>query len=251
MKINQSSLPRSTRIAHRGFTLIELMIAVLIALFLIGGLLTLVSGMKRASVSQGGQSQLQDNERLAASLITGVIQSAGYFYDPTVNTAATALPVVAPFTFAGQSIFGVGAWVDAPPGNSITVRYLTKGNDNIINCTGNTSAVPASFVNTFRVDAATGDLICVLNGGAPVHLATGIQNLQIYYGVQTDPAATTHSVDAYLDAAAVTAGTYWANVISVKIRLTFVNPLANQPSQPATIVFERVIDAMNKAGVST
>ena len=119
---------KPARSAHRGFTLIELMIAILIAVFLIGGLVTLVSGMKRASVSQGGLSELQDNQRIAMTLINDVIQSAGYFPDPTVNTAATSLPIVGTFTFAGQSIVGQGAWTDPAPGNSITVRYSDQRN---------------------------------------------------------------------------------------------------------------------------
>ena len=51
----------SMRTSHRGFTLIELMVAILIGLFLIGGLLTLVQAMKRTSTMQSGLSQLQDN----------------------------------------------------------------------------------------------------------------------------------------------------------------------------------------------
>ena len=244
---------KPARSAHRGFTLIELMIAILIAVFLIGGLVTLVSGMKRASVSQGGLSELQDNQRIAMTLINDVIQSAGYFPDPTVNTAATSLPIVGTFTFAGQSIVGQGAWTDPAPGNSITVRYLTSGTDNVINCTGNTSAVPATFINTFSIDLATGDLICVLNGAAPVHLATGITNMQIYYGVQTNPAATTNSVDTYMDANSVTGLNLWNKVLSVKVQLTFLNPLAGQPGQAAlpTIQFMRIVDVMNKTGVTT
>jgi len=246
------------RIAQRGFTLVELMIALVIALFLIGGLLTLVDGMKRAAVSQDGMSQLQDNERLAATLMTDVIQSAGYFPSPTVNTAASTMPVAAPFTFAGQSIFGTGAWTAAAPGDTITVRYVTGGTnapakDNTINCTGNTSATQTLYSNAFSiVTNATGSyLVCSLNNAAAVQLASGITRLQVYYGIQTNPAALTNSVDTYLDAAAVTAGNYWGKVLSVRIQLTFTNPLANQTGQPATIQFTRVIDVMNKTGVST
>jgi hypothetical protein len=45
--------------------------------------------------------------------------------------------------------------------------------------------------------------------------------------------------------------TDWSKVLSVKIQLTFTNPMANQPGQPATIQFTRVVDVMNKTGVST
>ena len=246
---------------QRGFTLIELMIALLIALFLIGGLLTLVQAMKATSLSQNGMSQLQDNERMAMTLMTDVIQSAGYFPNPAGPggaTAASSFPVSGSFTSAGQAVVGTGSFPDAAPGNSISVRYLTSGTDNIINCTGNTSGVAASFINTFSVDT-NGNLNCtlVVNGAAPtvVPLINGVNSLNIYYGVETNTSLGNNSVDTYLDATAVTAGSYWNKVISVKITLSFANPLFGQSGQTGAamqfIQFTRVVAVMNKTGVTT
>jgi type IV pilus assembly protein PilW len=244
--------------APRGFTLVELMIAMLIALFLIGGLVTLVGAMKITAANQGGMSQLQDSERMAMTLMSDVIEAAGYFPNPTVNTAITAFPAGGVFTFAGQALFGTGNFTDAAPGNSITVRYGTSGSgpgfDNVINCTGNTSSVgPATFVNTFSIDA-NGNLQCSLtvNGGAAtvVPLISGLNSMNIYYGVQTNTALGNNSVDTYMDAATVAAGTYWGKVISVKITLSFANPLFGQPGQTNAaqkfIQLTRVVDVMNK-----
>lgn len=249
--------------AQRGFTLIELMIAVVIALFLIGGLLTLVQAMKTTSLNQNGLSQLQDSERMAMTLMTDVIQSTGYFPSPLINTPATSFPIVAPFTISGQALVGTGHYTDAAPGNTITVRYLTNGTgsatpDNVINCLGNTSTVAATFVNAFSVNLATQTLQCTLtvNGVASlaVPLISGVQSLNIYYGVQTNTGVGTNSVDSYLDAATVTAGNYWSNVKTVKIKLTLVNPLFGQAGQAGVgqfITFTRVVDVMNKTGVTT
>ncbi len=248
---------KSRPFAECGLTLIEMLIAILIGMFLTGGLLTLVQSMKRASLNQSGLSQLQDNERMAMTLITDVIKSTGYYYGPLVNSAASSFPVKnynanANFTTAGQALVGTGAY--AAGNNVITSRYLTAGGDNIINCTGNPSGVAASFVNTFSLDGA-GNLQCTLivNGVAspPVPLIGGISNLQIYYGVQTNGAAGTNSVDTYLDAASVTAGSYWNSVKSVKVTLTFVNPMFGQPNQPQNVPFTRVIAVMDKTGVTT
>jgi type IV pilus assembly protein PilW len=246
--------------AQRGFTLIELMIAIAIGLFLVGGLLTLVQAMKRTSVSQSGLSQLQENERMAMSLLTDVIQSTGYFTNP-FSTAASSFPVVTGvFTSAGQSIVGTGSY--AAGGNIITVRYMTTGTDNVINCTGNTSTgVAATFINKFSIDA-NGNLQCQLtvNGGTPttVPLISGLTKMQILYGVQTNTSVSTNSVDAYLDAPAVAAGPYWNSVKSVKVTLTFANPLwGSLPGQtkanymPQTVSFTRIITVMSNTGVST
>ena len=245
--------------AARGFTLVELMVAVVIGLFLIGGLLTLVQAMKRNSVSQSGLSQLQENERTAMQLITDVVQSTGYFpLPPLTNTAASSFPITGSFTFAGQALVGAGTGtVLTPLSNTISVRYLTTGADNVINCYGGTSAVAATFVNQFSVDA-NGNLQCILttNGtvAAAVPLITGISSMQLYYGVQSNTTSTNKSVDAYLDGATVTADGLWASVKTVKVTLNFVNPLTNasgtlQAGQTqATIPFTRVIAVMNKTG---
>jgi type IV pilus assembly protein PilW len=251
MKVKSSA---SAAKCQRGFSLIELSIAVLIGLFLMGGLVTLVGGMKRTNGNQTGLSQLQDNERMSMSLMTDVIQTAGYFPSPTVNTSALMFPVIGSFTAPGQSIFGTGAYTAAAPGDSISVRYATGGGDGVINCAGNTSAVAATYINTFSV--VGGNLICqlVTNGGAPVtvQLVSGVTNLAIYYGVQTNVAAGNNSVDTYLDGAAVAAGNYWSNVISVQITLTFLNPLSQPGQTPLTpIPFQRTVVVMNKAGVIT
>jgi type IV pilus assembly protein PilW len=246
---------------QRGFTLIELMISIVIGLFLVGGLLTLVQAMKRTNVSQSGLTQLQENERMAMTLITDVIQSSGYFVLPLSNTAATSFPATGAFTAPGQSLVGAGT----ASAVSITSRYMTSGSDNIINCTGNTSTVgQATFVNKFSIDSS-GNLQCQLtvNGGTPttIPLIGGLTNMQIYYGVQTNTSVSTNSIDTYLDAAAVSAGpgtgTYWGAVKSVKITLTFDNPLhGTRPGQsttntPSTVSFTRIITVMNNTGVKT
>jgi type IV pilus assembly protein PilW len=254
--------------AMRGFTLVEIMIALAIGLFITAGLLTLVQAMKRTSVTQSGMSQLQDNERMAMTLVADVIQSAGYFPQPYLNTAAALMPAVGSFQ-AGQSLTGTGAGTAVAPGDTITVRYVTGGSnppaaDMTINCTGNTSTTQTLYTNTFSLVpdpnvAGTWDLACTLNGGAPVAMVNGIKNLQIYYGVKTN-SQNNNSVDSYLDANAVIAGNgitdYWGKVLSVKLTVTFVNPMyGTLPGQttntPPTIQFTRIIDVMNTGGVTS
>jgi type IV pilus assembly protein PilW len=252
MNIKPVASINARSVAQRGFTLIELMIALLIAMFLIGGLVTLVGAMKITFANQNGLSQLQESERMAMTLMTDVIESTGYFPNPVINTAAAEFPASGVFTFAGQALFGTGNYLDPAPGNSITVRYVTTGADNVINCTGNTSGVgAATFVNTFSIDVA-GNLNCTLivNGAAqaPIALINGLNSMQIYYGVQTNAGVSTNSIDDYMDANTVAGSNNWSNVKSVKIKLTFVNPMFGQAGQAAQqfISFERVIDVMNK-----
>jgi type IV pilus assembly protein PilW len=235
--------------AQQGFTLVELSVALLIGLFLLGGLLTLVQDMRRTFGNQNQLAQLQDNERLAMTLITDVIQAAGYYPNPTFYTITSALPAVPPFTQNGQALAGTRN--AAPPGDSISVQFLTASNDGVINCTGNTntSGGPKPFINQFSVNASK-QLLCTLNGAAPVVLVTGVTNLQILYGV--NGAGTSSNVDRFLTATQMT-NTDWTHVICVKVTLTFDNSVLHksQPSQPATIPFTRVITVMSQGGVNT
>ncbi len=87
-------MPRSFKSAkaltgQRGFSIVELSIAVLIALFLLGGLVTLVMGTRRTNATQSALSQLQDNQRIAMTLITNVVQQAGYFPNPVTQQLST------------------------------------------------------------------------------------------------------------------------------------------------------------------
>jgi type IV pilus assembly protein PilW len=270
MKQMLANPPSSRRTAQLGFTLIELMVAILIGLFLVGGLLTLVGAMKRTNGTQTNLTQMQDNERLSMSLITDVVQSAGYYPDP--HTAlGIALPVVTVgtdvFGQQGQSIYGVGSGAAVAPGDTLTVRYVTSGTDGVINCMGGTSAVSATFVNQFSIDGFN-NLQCkltVLNSAGAVvstttlPLVNGVQNMQVFYGMKTGT-ATTLSADTYLDATQVSALTQsatsgWTQVMTVRVTLTMTNLLATLPGgvvvpgQATTIFFTRVIDVMNKTGV--
>jgi type IV pilus assembly protein PilW len=251
-----------------GFTLIELLVAMLLALFLVGGLLTMEQSTRKAFGNQNQLVQLQDDERLAMTLLDEVIESSGYFPNPVLYTLlgefpTASSPAYAVFATAGQSIYGESTPITNVQGDLITVRYVTQPLDNIINCTGGTNTGGANilWVNTFSVDT-NNNLNCTLsNNGtvaAPVGLVSGVTNLSILYGVKTNFSVTNTSADSYLTAAQMTAAD-WTNVISVQVSLTFVNPLYGggpgstnyNAGQPATITFSRVICVMAKGGVNS
>jgi type IV pilus assembly protein PilW len=239
---------------HNGFTMVELLVALLIGLFLLGGLLTLVQDNRRSFSSQNQLSQLQDSERLAMTMMTDVIQASGYFPDPTQYTAALEIPAAGTM-LAGQGMQGV--YNAAAPGDSITVRYATASGDGILNCTGgtNTSGGVVAYTNVFSV--VNGQLVCTLNGtayplvGAVTNTPNAIivNNLSVLYGVNS--AGTGTNVDTYENASQVA---NWANVISVQVTLTFNNPLwsataQGQGKQPQFLTFQRVIGVMNQTGI--
>jgi type IV pilus assembly protein PilW len=242
--------PRRGAPAQRGFTLVELMVTVAIALFLLYGLVTIVQNVRRTSLDQQSLAQLQDQQRFAMTVLTDVIQAGGYFPDPTLWTSATSLPVAAPFG-QGQPFFGTHT--AAAPGDTIGVRYRTKQFDGVINCTGGTNTVfnpDHLYTNSFSV--VGGQLVCALDGAAAVALVSGVTNLTIYFGVKRNFAVTDYNIDTYLTADQML-NTDWDNISSVRVILTFTNPLYKGPGagQLPTITFDRVVEVMAHAGAFT
>jgi type IV pilus assembly protein PilW len=246
---------------QRGFTLLEIMIAMAIGLFLLGALLTIVQTNKAVFANQNKLEQMQDAQRMAMTLMADIIQKAGYFPDPTTNTLGGSLLASTTFgTFANsQAITGV--YNAAAPGDTISVRYMTAGGDGILNCSGvsNTNPPPPGgyvvYVNQFAVVPGVpagqpGQLVCTMNGTAYT-LVSGVTNLSVLYGVRT-LAAAGNNVDTYLNAGQMSAAN-WQNVISVLITLTFNNPLYTAPGQgqPQSITIQRVVDVMNETGPNT
>lgn len=231
---------------QRGLSLIEMMVAILIALFLIGGIIVVEQGVNLSYSQQNGLSQLQDEQRFAMSVLTSVIGSAGYYPNPTQNSQVIALPAAGSFA-AGQAIYAP-ATAAAAPHDAISVRYMTAAGDGLTLCDGTaaTSTVNTSYfyVATDPVNTSTYDLYCQLNGNTAVPLVTGVTDMQILYGVATGP---DNNVTEYLYAQDVP---NWSAVTSVEVTLTFANPLANQPGQKPTVTFTRVISIMGRVGAT-
>jgi len=234
---------------QQGFTLIEILIALTIGLFLLGALLIIVQTNKRVFGDQNQLAQLQDAERMALMMMSDVIQSAGYFPDPTLNTLTSTMTAVAPFG-SGQAIFGSHATAD--PGDQISVRYMTAPGDGILNCSAQSnplgSGVNQLYVNSFQV--VGGQLVCNMNGTA-YNLVNGITRLDFLYGVKANVTAAGNDVDTYMNAQQVGAAGLWGNVITVMVQITFTNPLyvaANPQGQQPTIVVKRVVGVMSQTG---
>ena len=281
MRYRNNCLVAFRRAAQRGYSLIELSVAMLVALFLLAGLLTVLQGTRKTSVSQSSLAQLQDDERIAMTMLTSVVEMAGYYPNPELNTISNELPPVAPFfATTGQVIYGMAntGIVNTKPafGDVLVVRYNAAANEDVINCQGTsngTNGGPVSYINEFAVVQPDPNsppvLACSIDGQNFVPLVKNVTNLTVDYGINsTATSANTIGVpvDGYVgitdpntpsmaNALAVNPA-QWTNVYSVKVKVTFVNPLSqpipNQPadpSQPATITFTRVIGVMSRVGV--
>lgn len=251
-----SNDPRTARRRQCGFTLIEIMIALLIGLFLMGALLTMVQTNRRVFGEQNQLAQVQDNERIALTMLTDIIQAAGYFpQQPVLNTLTGTMTAAAPFG-VGQFIYGTYSATPPGPGDTITVRYMTAGGDGIINCSGQTTPAGPNVLNINKFEISNGQLLCTREDGTQFALVGGVAgsgldlvSMHIEYGVRFDATAQGNNVDKYLTADLVDAAGLWNSVISVWVTLRFNNPLyVIGGSQPQFFDVQRVIGVMSQMG---
>ena len=229
---------------QRGLSLVELMVAVAIGLFMLSGFAASFVGMKRAFVAQDRLAALQDNERLALGLLAATVQAAGYHPDPFEQPAAEALPA-ATTTFGsfapGQGLVGAGG---AEAATSLTTRYVVAPGQALADCAGrrNEGSAAALVVNTYTVGADR-TLRCSVDGGATsIVLVNQVQSLVALYGVAVDD----RNVDRYLAADDITAANLWPRVRSARITVRFVNPYAGAPGEPPTIDWVQHVNLMNR-----
>ena len=236
---------------QRGFTLLEILVAMTVGLFLLGALLAVEQSNHDAFLNQNKLVQVQDQERMAMTLVADVIQAAGYFPYPLTNNI-NSLPATTQYgTFAGgQSV----TYDAAAAGDSVVVRFMTTGGDGVMNCNGSTNTNPSGpatlvYVNEFSV--VGGQLVCTLNGVA-YPLVDNINKMTVMFGITSTPASSPTNVDTYLTAAQTTAAAAWDNVVSIVVTLEVNNPLyvAGQ-AQPATISISRTINVMGRTGLSS
>jgi type IV pilus assembly protein PilW len=248
MKFRNTCHSGRSRARQSGYSLVELSVAMLVSLFLLAGFFSILQSTRKAATSQTQLAQLQDDERVALTIMQGVIEAGGYYPSPYSNSITTELPATGSLQL-GQVVYGTTN-ATAALGDTLIVRYNADANEDVIDCTGtsnSTKAAPAFYTNEFRVlqDTTTTPpyLACSVDGGNTfAKLVDNVAKMEISYGISSSATATNTlgaAVDSYVTTAGMVtaAGTnsaVWTNVYSVKVKLTFVNPLYYQPGQTVT-----------------
>lgn len=188
---------------QNGFSLIEMMIAMLIGLFLMGGVISVYISSSQSSQVNNGLRTLQENGRFALITLRNSIQMSGYIdsYDPSV--------LIDPFPAASDT--------------SLTVRYQAD-ND----CTG-ASTLTLPIPNTGYVQdviqIAGGELTCTTTGGVTETIIGGVDQIRILYGLDDNNDGV---ADRYVKAATINGITNgWRDMVnSVRIAL-LMNSVTN------------------------
>jgi len=248
----------------RGFTLIEIMVALLLGLVVLGGVAQVFISTRQAVRIQQASSRMQENGRNAIALLARYIRMSGYStfpwdkgqtnWDPTHSERGyPASPSDDPFA-EGQVVRGIGA---TESGNingvdSIRIRYPGAADNMITTCLGR--VVPVNEMADITLSLTANDpvagrsLQCTDNNTSPIPqpLVAGLQDMRIWYAVSQDPAGGGSGMDAvgrltgataYLPADQVTARSLWNRVIGVQISLLVRSDENNVASQPQTYRF--------------
>lgn len=219
---------------QQGLSLIELMIAMMIGLFLSVGTATIYFSSQRTSLSQTQYAIIEDNGRLALEILTGVIEHTGYVSTNASPLAGTERFITSAVTTAncgGQNnvlapaLFGTTT--NNNTGDSIGVVYIGDNNLNR-DCSGVQLPVAcrvggvgtlasSKIYNYFSVGTNTEGvpvLTCVGSRNTQsLEIAEGVENLQILYGIDND---NDNQVDQYVNADQVVS---WSRIISVQLAI--------------------------------
>lgn len=246
--------PPSTRGRLRGqhgFSIIELMVALLIGMLITGAMVVNYASLKRTFGVHDGMAQLQDTQRLILTLMTTTLQQAAYYSNPATDTRAAALPGgttaawtggTPPSSFAaGQGVIGIGNGTGTgAASDGIAVRFQAAPGDGLMNCLGGTNPAGAganvTWVNTYQVNGQN-ELTCSVNGATPVPLAANVSRLRIEYGVDFDGNG---SNDSYLPASVVTSSGRWGAVQSIRLSFQLLDPTAATPTPLPTMLLQLV-----------
>ncbi len=169
---------------QRGVTLVELMIAMLVGLFLMGGVLMVFDRTKQAYRYQNGLAQVQEQGRFAIAFLTQSLRVAGF---PGDNPPA------------GNRIQGTDGATD-----SVTVRLRDNRDCRDV-------ATAGVAVNRFRINA--NNLECSGDGITWDVYVQNVEDMQIMYGEDLDADGV---ANRYVTA---TEGPNWANVVTARVSL--------------------------------
>jgi type IV pilus assembly protein PilW len=238
-----------------GFTLVELMVAMTVGLVIVLGFAVTFVNMKVTFNTQDKLSQLQDNERIALSMLTSSLQQAGYYSncaDPTtvpitppscskgsqiIATPSTGTPANGA-TAAAQSVMGTAAGGASTP-ETLSTMYGAVPGDGTLTCQGTTIASSVTkhvtIRNTFyvfnnalgcTVDAYDVTATATEITGYPLAFAPLVSNvvsMSVMYAMASSP---TGAVIQYQGASSIPAAN-WVNAKGAQITLSFINPNAS------------------------
>lgn len=248
---------RSRLARQRGFTLVEIMVALTLGLLVMVGVIQVFISTQQSARIQQSASRMQEDGRMAMALLGRYFRLAGYttypwdkggtLWAPAIN--ARGFPSSGPFA-ASQVVSGTEN--DVNGADTIRIRYQGAADGSVTTCLGR--VVPVTQIADITLslsaaDAAQGQsLLCTDNnnpGGALTQpLVAGLQGMELWYGLSQGPNGVDANgrltgATAYVTATQVPAG-QWNRVISLRVSLLVRSDSDRLTLDPQTVTFNNV-----------
>ncbi|WP_432454790.1 PilW family protein [Agarivorans sp. QJM3NY_29] len=233
---------------QRGFSLVEMMIALMLSLLVVGGLYAALIGDKKSYQATRANHLLVSKNRMSMQTLQIYLQQAG-FRDFQQLYQNTLLPQVnsedsAGFTWdEGQFIQGLenqNSYLGAKPNTDVvSLRFYGAAlpNSSIFSCNGDELAANSSTSLSFFV-STTNQLICRDSGGDTV-FDQDIDSLQLLYGSRDEHEYKYYKASEVSD---------WRQINRVKVALLVAQevPMGNLSNQNRYSVLDEDIAISDK-----
>lgn len=224
------------QIRQYGFTLVELMIAMLIGLFLMTTLIQVFVSNKQSYLTADGTSVLNDNARYAMAVFSSQLRVSGHQYEPIKGRNINFIFETVTFSNPSTSIeFGSGTYLFGTASNSdnydtLYIRFQGSPLMPLSICGQSASSATLNTVRysvetvTYEEGPDTGILSCNVSNNGEEVFSDHVEMFRILYGIDSD---NDDVADIYVSANNVlpvnstkpVTGSEWEQVVSLKIGL--------------------------------
>ena len=198
----------------KGFSLISLMVAMLIGLFIMAAAGEVYVKSKSSFNARTAVSAMTENGRFAIQDLRRTLIMAGMGITAS-EASSLSMRSIPPLVSGGTEV-GSGQNSDI-----VAVRYR-RGNS----CGGYFDNPHPAAPATLRFLVVNDQLMCQKDGGTPQPLVSGIKVMKVLYGV--DDTADGYA-NRYLNATQVNALGKWINIVSIRIGLVVDSAESKQP----------------------
>jgi type IV pilus assembly protein PilW len=220
-----------------GISLVEIMIALLIGLFLLAGILQMFSASQQTYRMQSNLARLQENGRFALDFLAHDVRMAGYWGCMSSTSDISGLDGA---SGTSDTITLHGAFELTPTGACASPVDSTNSCGSLNCYTDPTSTI------TYQINTPSGtsslpdpEITLYRNTNNTVNpLIEGIEDMQILYGIDLN---TNGVADYYVSANSAWLAPEWMKVISVRISLLVVTLDDYLTTQPMPYSYNGVI----------
>ncbi|MCH9697239.1 MAG: PilW family protein [Gammaproteobacteria bacterium] len=249
-----------TRWKQSGFSLVELMVAMLVGLVILGAIIQVFVSSKKSYLAADDSSLMNDNSRYILTVLNNQLRMAGHLFEPLlgrddslVSQSVTLTNPSASITFdPGTFLFGTAT----DNGNYDTLYMRFQGSSakpiKICGVSANSDAIhivrySVTTVN-YEKGPNTGVLSCLATNGSVQNFGDHIDMFRVLYGIDTDGDSVT---DKYVSANKVlpvnstkpASGSEWQQVVSLKIGLLLRsnNPIKSNSNSETYQVLDKSV----------